>query len=941
MGIVFLARDESLKRDVAIKVLAPELADDATTRLRFTREAEASAAVSHPNVVSIYHVGILPKSEIPYFVMHYVEGPSIADATGRMLPEARVRRVMGEVASGLAAAHRRGVVHRDVKPGNIVIDGETGRALLVDFGISAAVAQAARASRPDRLTNEGMYVGTPMYMSPEMSAGDEAVEKSDVYSLGVVAWEMLTGKPPFPGKGLKVMASHVNDPLPDLHLIREDLSPELVALIERSLSKNPADRPSAQAIVDHLLPSSRHSIEWPPPGLAPLRRASALFRLGLVWLVSTIAAFVFVLWMHSVPLQLENGGARAMSILDAVRRGGRGVESTQEEIAVIAGNVVESEAMWAAAAYAALALVLAAVVFAAIHSARALRFARIARQSGYPWVTIADVMSDMRRDGGDLVNGLGIYAFSSERERQVLLAMRRARLVGIISATVLSVAAMVAWVSGWFGSTVTQGASPLTPGGARWMVALPAALLAACGVLAAVEAIIRRRRAQADEEWQGAHVVKPELVLNWVVSAGRKLAGSTALYRLPIEAVAGGLLIAAVVASLVIANAAMRTSISAAYRRSVALAWFGRNFADTSRSNRWRVLERALDRSAGGLTRGAGPVDIRLQARLLATFVPPGVGVQSLLPRAPADSILYAGGSRPISDAGIMAALQRLPAAPPESTMLNLAVHAPRATIDVWRAAAHGALLPRFWPYRADAKALESPASNAFSTDDDGVLTIAAANLFEGIDALSKRDFANGELRARENLAVARQLDRGGTANFAASDGVVGDAAAVLDWIGHARNDAALIAEAAELRSAMTRQTIVHYSAPALFADPDYLPVTGIIADTMIAPAVRVRLAEYTAVGFCSNPHEVMFGVDPSRLLLLRRARQSLADLDGASRLLAPWEAWLSDAIETGIARPVVNRNPNGGTLTPAAVAATTLFRLAGLRSRLTYCGRG
>jgi eukaryotic-like serine/threonine-protein kinase len=161
MGIVFLGRDESLKRDVAIKVLAPDFADDMTTRLRFTREAEAAAAVSHPNIVSIYHVGILPTSGIPYFVMQYVEGPSVADAAGRMLPEARVRRVIGEVASGLAAAHRRGVVHRDIKPGNIVIDGETGRALLLDFGISAAVAEAKRASRPDRLTTEGMYVGTP------------------------------------------------------------------------------------------------------------------------------------------------------------------------------------------------------------------------------------------------------------------------------------------------------------------------------------------------------------------------------------------------------------------------------------------------------------------------------------------------------------------------------------------------------------------------------------------------------------------------------------------------------------------------------------------------------------------------------------------------------------------------------------------------------------
>src|ERR1043166_5558776 len=321
MGIVFLGGDETLKRDVAIKVLAPDFADDPTVRARFTREAESVAAVSHPNLVAIYHVGVLNESQIPYFVMQYVEGPSVSDASGRLLPEARVRRVIGEVASGLAAAHRRGVVHRDIKPGNIVIDGETGRSLLPDFGIHAAVAEAKRSSRADRLTTEGMYVGTPVYMSPEMASGDEAIDKSDVYSLGVVAWEMLTGKPPFDGKGLKVMAAHVNNPLPDLHSIRSDLSPELVALVERSLSKNPADRPTAQSIVDHLLPSSRHSIEWPPPGLAPPRPARAFFPFGLVGLVASIAAFVVVLSSRSSQTQIENGGPKAVAIFDAVHRG--------------------------------------------------------------------------------------------------------------------------------------------------------------------------------------------------------------------------------------------------------------------------------------------------------------------------------------------------------------------------------------------------------------------------------------------------------------------------------------------------------------------------------------------------------------------------------------------------------------------------------------------
>jgi hypothetical protein len=163
----------------------------------------------------------------------------------------------------------------------------------------------------------------------------------------------------------------------------------------------------------------------------------------------------------------------------------------------------------------------------------------------------------------------------------------------------------------------------------------------------------------------------------------------------------------------------------------------------------------------------------------------------------------------------------------------------------------------------------------------------------------------------------------------------------VLQWIGRARKDPTLVGEAADLRFAMSRPTTVHSSAPALFADPDYTPVTSIIADTALAPAVRVRLAEHTAVGFCSNPHEVMFGVDPARLALVRRARESLDDLNGAGKLLVPWENWLADAIRTGVTRPVTNRIPRGGELTRSAALATTLFRLSGLRSRLTYCGIG
>src|SRR5579884_1985760 len=201
MGAVFLARDPALKRDVVVKVLAPELAHDVIARKRFAREAETAAAVSHPNIIVIFHVGELPLSGASYFVMRYVQGPTLADALplGTRVPQARVRRIVGEIASALAAAHARGLIHRDVKPSNVMLDGPAERVVVLDFGISAA-AVPDHVEGEERLTSQGTSLGTPAYMSPEQAAGDVITDRSDVYSLGVVAYELLAGEPPFAAK---------------------------------------------------------------------------------------------------------------------------------------------------------------------------------------------------------------------------------------------------------------------------------------------------------------------------------------------------------------------------------------------------------------------------------------------------------------------------------------------------------------------------------------------------------------------------------------------------------------------------------------------------------------------------------------------------------------------------------------------------------------------
>ena len=194
MGIVYRARDRRLKRIVAIKVLPPELAFRGEIRQRFLREAETAAQLSHPNIVPIYSVD--EKDGLVYFVMACVEGPTLAK---RLHDEGRVpvgdaRRILCEVADALAYAHARGVVHRDIKPDNILLDKDDGRAMVTDFGIARAIQEGA----DSRLTATGVAIGTPAYMSPEQAAGDREIDgRSDLYALGVVGYQMLAGRLPF------------------------------------------------------------------------------------------------------------------------------------------------------------------------------------------------------------------------------------------------------------------------------------------------------------------------------------------------------------------------------------------------------------------------------------------------------------------------------------------------------------------------------------------------------------------------------------------------------------------------------------------------------------------------------------------------------------------------------------------------------------------------
>ena len=246
MGIVYCARDKRLKREIAIKVLPPELSFRADIRQRFLREAETAAQLNHPNIVPIYTVE--EKDNLVYFVMAYIKGDNLGQRLQQHgpMPPVEVRRVLREVAEALAYAHNRNVIHRDIKPDNIIIDEETGRAMVTDFGIARALTDTG----DSRLTATGMAIGTPAYMSPEQSAGDKAIDgRSDLYSLGVVGYQMLCGQTPFVASNTpSMLVKHLSErPIP-VDERWPDLPPDLSRAVMMCLEKDPNDRfPNAGA----------------------------------------------------------------------------------------------------------------------------------------------------------------------------------------------------------------------------------------------------------------------------------------------------------------------------------------------------------------------------------------------------------------------------------------------------------------------------------------------------------------------------------------------------------------------------------------------------------------------------------------------------------------------------------------------------------------------
>ncbi len=335
MGIVYLARDVALDRNVAIKLLPPQLAALPDARARFLREARLAAGLSHPHIVPIHLVDEV--DDLVFFVMGYVEGETLGERIRRRgtLPIEEVTRIVQQVAWALGHAHARGIVHRDVKPDNILIERESGRAVVTDFGIAGGDGVLTPA--------DGVAMGTPLYLSPEQASGERGDARSDLYALGVTAWFALTGEHPHSGVGAAaLMLQKATVPARALREIRPELPHAIAEAIDRALAMDPELRwPDGESLALHLerlrgrraaVPARVRAFVTTTMPLASEVAAAATASLSALGMMAVLsrgglidAIIAQALAVPVVALSLAYGGVRAgqsaLALLDVVREG--------------------------------------------------------------------------------------------------------------------------------------------------------------------------------------------------------------------------------------------------------------------------------------------------------------------------------------------------------------------------------------------------------------------------------------------------------------------------------------------------------------------------------------------------------------------------------------------------------------------------------------------
>ena len=876
MGAVCLLREPALKRLVAVKVLAPWLAADPRARTRFEREARAAAALSHPNVVRVYAEGETSGLRLPYIVMQYVDGPTLTEWMEQHQPasEREARRIIGEVASGLAAAHARQLVHRDVKPSNVLVEHDTGRAYVVDFGVSAALATSP-SEDATRLTATGTIAGTPIYMSPEQASGDLVTPKSDVYSLGILAYELLVGELPYQAHtAMGWAAAHMRDTPTPVRVHRGDLAPEVAAIVDRCLAKQAEDRPSAEEVARGLLPGIESDIEWPPPGLHWMRgRGTVLGRLGAV---AAGGALLTLTALHFTPVILRAHGNWLWRF--QIERGATGTPDASSLPLFL----------WQTA----LALGVAAFALGVVPflGAGTQLLARLVwrRREGWRWRTLFDLAADRDGRSGSIIGGAREYASLEVAARERILATRRAVVAWRVAAGVWVAAGLGVWAIVLAVGVPSNARDAPIVGLPAWLLLClpPLAAFAAGAVARGRERVLagplRRSRTATDARSDAARWYRG-------VPGAEGPAGPPHRHT---KAIARGaelaLLALGVAAVLAVAEAAV-AGVAAVFftqRLGPQTVVFVAEQARLSTDDPLRATQRAVRSYLAAPT--PEPYGGAPRAWLRGLIRRPDDGGLAAYPVAPASLL-------PSPDATLRDAVEGH-LIPADTLALFEALGGHTRTAFFRRLARYEDLDSLFTPHRIRTGWRETTDTLGIEPIRTPLGDAALANLAGAIAAAARRQLDSAAVRLGENATLAEALLRVPEPRFnqIGAHILARFALAPLASIAAARGDAAGAAQLADAAQRMAAGLPSAKGVAGLAVDPkDFLQFSGAVLNPRVPAGYRVEWMAEGWAGLCANPWELLAGPSAGRRTAILAAADLAADIPRAHEFaLGAAEVW-------------------------------------------------